>query len=127
MARRHAVALAAGLIAVATGAPAEAAPKRCDPLGGGECLLPFPNDYFTKKDAATATGRRLALPRAGMPENKDGVRIDPRDWNRADGFSPGQQITVFIPGLTTERAASATSSCRSRTSRARSTAASASS
>ena len=34
----------------------------------------------------------------------DGVRIDPRDWNRADGFSPGQQITVRIPGLDTQRA-----------------------
>ena len=33
-----------------------------------------------------------------MPANKAGVRIDPRDWNRADGFSPGQQITVRIPG-----------------------------
>ena len=105
MERRHVAALVAGLTAVALSAPAQAAPKRCDPLGGGKCLLPFPNDYFTKTDARTETGRRLALPRAGMPQNKDGVRIDPRDWNRADGFSPGQQITVFIPGLNTERAA----------------------
>ena len=105
MTRRFFAALAAGLVTAAIATPAEAAPKRCDPLGGGECLLPFPNDYFTKKDRRTETGRRLALPRAGMPANKDGVRIDPRDWNRADGFSPGQQITVFLKGLNTERAA----------------------
>ena len=44
----------------------------CDPIGAGHCLLPFPNDHFTKQD--------------------------PREWNRADGFGPGQQITVRIPG-----------------------------
>jgi hypothetical protein len=76
----------------------------CDPIGAGHCLLPFPNDYFTKQDSRTPTGRRLALPRAAMPANKDGVRIDPRDWDRADGFSPGQQITVRIPGLDNRRA-----------------------
>ena len=37
----------------------------------------------------TPTGRRLALAARAMPANKDGVRIDPREWNRADGFSPG--------------------------------------
>ena len=71
----------------------------CDPIGGGNCLLPFPNDHFTKRDGRTPTGKRVALARSAMPANKDGVRIDPRDWNRADGFSPGQQITVRIPGL----------------------------
>jgi hypothetical protein len=76
----------------------------CDPIGGGSCLLPFPNDYFTKKDSSTPTGRRLALQRPAMPANKDGVRIDPREWNRADGFSPGQQITVRVPGLDRQRA-----------------------
>jgi hypothetical protein len=75
----------------------------CDPIGSGQCLLPFPNDHFTKRDTGTPTGKRLALPRAAMPANKDGVRIDPREWNRADGFSPGQQITVSIRGLDVER------------------------
>ena len=104
MNRTFAATVVAGLSALAVAMPAEAAPKRCDPLGGGECLLPFPNDHFTKRDGRTPTGRRLALPRAGMPENTGGVHIDPRDWNRADGFSPGQQITVFIPGINTKRA-----------------------
>jgi hypothetical protein len=89
--------------ALAVCAPAAHAAK-CDPIGGGACLLPFPNDYFTKQDARTETGRRLALDRSVMPANKDGVRIDPREWNRADGFSPGQQITVRVPGLDDQRA-----------------------
>jgi len=97
-----AIAVAIGVLL--TAAPAEAARKRCDPIGGGACLLPFPNDFFTKRDAGTATGRRLALRRSAMPANRAGVRIDPRAWNRADGFSPGQQITVRIPGLDSQAA-----------------------
>ena len=104
MTRRFAVALAAILGMLACAAPAHAAGKRCDPIGGGACMLPFPNDFFTERDSSTETGRRLALRRAAMPANKDGVRIDPREWNRADGFSPGQQITVRIPGLDTQAA-----------------------
>jgi hypothetical protein len=101
---RPIVALAAATLALICAAPAQAAGRGCDPIGGGACLLPFPNDWFTKKDPDTPTGLRLALRRAAMPANKDGVHIDPTDWNRADGFSPGQQITVRIPGLDTQRA-----------------------
>ena len=62
-------------------------------------LLPWPNDALTKRDKTTDTGRRLNLPTAAMPRNKDGVPIDPTDMNRADGFSPGSMIVVKIPGL----------------------------
>jgi len=41
-----------------------------------------------------------------MPANAAGKHIDPTDWNRADGFSPGQQITVFVRGLRTKGALS---------------------
>ena len=40
-------------------------------------LLPWPNDSLTKRDRSTDTGRRLNLPVAAMPRNKDGVPIDP--------------------------------------------------
>ncbi|HTE64101.1 MAG TPA: hypothetical protein VK631_27340 [Solirubrobacteraceae bacterium] len=104
MTRKFAVAAGvAAAAALALTAPSAQA-ATCDPIGGGTCLLPFPNDYFTKKDPSTPTGRRLALKRSAMPANKDGVRIDPRAWNRADGFSPGQQITARIPGLDSRRA-----------------------
>jgi hypothetical protein len=62
-------------------------------------LLPWPNDALTKRDKTTDTGRRLNLPTASMPRNKDGVPIDPTDMNRADGFSPGSMILVKVPGL----------------------------
>jgi len=77
---------------------------RCDFLDPAVCLQPFPNDYFTKDDPATVTGKRLNLNIESMPANTDGVHIDPTDMNRADGFSPGSLITVKIPGLETPAA-----------------------
>src|SRR3954467_5987129 len=72
-----------------------------------QSLLPWPNDALTKRDKTTDTGRRLTLPKAAMPRNKDGVPIDPTDMNRADGFSPGSVIIVKVPGLDTPAALSA--------------------
>ncbi len=77
---------------------------RCDFLDPAVCLQPFPNDYFTIADASTATGKRLNLNEQSMPANKNGVHIDPTDMNRADGFSPGNLITVKIPGMETPAA-----------------------
>jgi hypothetical protein len=77
---------------------------RCDFLDPAVCLQPFPNDYFTKDDPSSATGKRLNLNEQSMPANTDGVHIDPTDMNRADGFSPGNLITIKIPGLDTPAA-----------------------
>jgi hypothetical protein len=82
-----AVALLAALLITPTAAQAK------------QSLLPWPNDALTKRDKTTDTGRRLNLPRAAMPRNKDGKPIDPTDMNRADGFSPGSMIIVKVPGL----------------------------
>jgi hypothetical protein len=74
-------------------------PATCDPLGGERCMLPFPNDYFTVADPATATGRRVNLGAEATPANAAGVHIDPTELNRNDGFSPGSAIAVLLPGL----------------------------
>ena len=71
---------------------------RCDPIAEG-CLLPFPNDYFTKADHHTPTGRRVALQRASMPANVKGIHIDPTHWNELDGFSPAAAPIVQIPNV----------------------------
>jgi hypothetical protein len=34
-----------------------------------------------------------------MPRNLAGKPIDPAEWNRQDGFSPGSMILTFVPGL----------------------------
>jgi hypothetical protein len=76
---------------------------RCELLDPSECLLPWPSDRFTVADPTTDTGRRLALDRASMPRNIDGVAIDPTELNRSDGFSPGTMIVTRVPGIDLER------------------------
>ncbi|MQA72827.1 MAG: hypothetical protein GEU88_00470 [Solirubrobacterales bacterium] len=80
-------------------------PKRstCDPLDPAVCMQPWPSNYFTKP-AVTPTGLRLDLPLDAMPENVAGRPIDPTDINRADGFSPGNPITLKIPAVDTPQA-----------------------
>ncbi|MGK5740284.1 hypothetical protein [Micromonospora sp. URMC 103] len=75
------------------------APGACDPIDPTACLLPFPNDYFTVPDPASPTGKRVRLAASAMPANAHGTPIDPTEWNRQDGFSPGSPIVVHVPRL----------------------------
>jgi hypothetical protein len=96
------------LVALSTGCfvkvPVGPNPDRCDFLDPSECLYPFANDYFTKLDQSTVTGRRLDLKPASTPKNTLGKNIDVTDMNRGDGFSPGNMIVLKIPGLDTPAA-----------------------
>ncbi len=76
----------------------------CDNFDPTVCLQPFPNNYFTALDSTTATGRRINFNVLAMPRNAVGRPIDPTEWNRADGFSPGSLITVHVPGLDSQKA-----------------------
>jgi hypothetical protein len=81
----------------------------CDTLDPSLCLFPFPNDAFTVADADTQTGRRLDFELSAMPRNGtdvttpalggEGKPVDPTEWNRNDGFSPGQAALTYVPGL----------------------------
>src|SRR4051812_13528408 len=95
--------LLCALTVAALAAPA-AASAACDPLDSSACLYPWPNDYFTKPDATTPTGKRLNLTLDEMPRNAAGVPIDPSAQNRNDGFSPGSLIVTRVPGLDTPAA-----------------------
>ena len=75
----------------------------CNPLDHAGCLLPFPNDSFTKADPTTATGRRIDLSPLAMPRNAANRPIDPTELNRNDGWSPGTPILTVVPGLSTAR------------------------
>jgi len=83
------------------------AADRCDPIDPGHCLLPFPNDFYTTLDASLDTGRRVALARASMPASYGGVHVDPTEWNRNDGFSPGSKILALVPGIDLARTGAA--------------------
>ena len=71
----------------------------CDELDPRLCLLPFPNDQFTAMDATTPTGRRVDLSPLATPRNVAGKPMDPTEWNRNDGFSPGSMVITHVPGL----------------------------
>src|SRR3954468_14720835 len=74
--------------------------QACDPIDPSQCMLPYPNDWFTRPDATSATGRRLDLNALAMPRNIEGKPIEPQEWNRSDGFSAGAQILTVVPGMT---------------------------
>jgi hypothetical protein len=65
------------------------------------CLLPFPNDYYTRTDPTSPTGHRVAFAADALPASADGVRIDPAPYNAADGFSQGSTIVLKVPGIGT--------------------------
>jgi len=75
---------------------------RCDLFDPAICLYPFPNDFFTVADPASDTGRRVDLDVASMPRNLADTPVDPTEWNRNDGFSPGQAIQLIVPGIVLE-------------------------
>jgi hypothetical protein len=83
----------------------------CDFIGDqteGQCLLPFPDDFYTKADSSSSTGRRVDLKTSAMPANASQVPMDAAPYNAAEGFSPGQAIVVKAPGMDTQEAAAAT-------------------
>ncbi len=71
---------------------------------GSLCLLPFPDDYYTVDDKSSATGKRVSLTDAAMPQNNAGTPMASAPYNASDGFSPGQVITLRVPGLDTPAA-----------------------
>nr|WP_202455022.1 hypothetical protein [Streptomyces sp. SID8367] len=92
---------AATLLAPSASAHPPAPRGGCDPLtaSGGDCLLPFPNDWYTRTDAGMPTGRRVAFTSDMLPRGAAAPAVDPTAWNRSDGFSPGSALLVQVPGL----------------------------
>ncbi len=89
---------ALALTVTAVAAPAAGA-AACDSLDPAACLLPWPNDSFTKHDAKMPTGKRLNLTTGNLPANSKGVPIQLSAWDKNDGFSPGSVIMTQVPGL----------------------------
>lgn len=82
--------------------------ERCDPLDPHSCLLPLPNDLYTIPDATTDTGRRLNLSILSTPRSVGAKPVDPTQYNRNDGWSPGAHIVTVVPGLDLEASGAAT-------------------
>ena len=64
------------------------------------CLAPFPNDFYTRADDSSETGVRVNLAPDSTPISRfNNGNIDVTELNRSDGFSPGQSVSVQIPGM----------------------------
>jgi hypothetical protein len=76
--------------------------------GSSECMLPFPDDYYTKADPTSATGRRIDFRELATPTNASSQHIEVAPYNTGDGFSPGSVIALKIPGIETTSDVAAT-------------------
>jgi hypothetical protein len=76
----------------------------CQPYSSTPCLLPFPNNLYTRSAKGSATGLRLDLPAAAMPVNAKGQRVSTAPYDRNDGFSPGSAAIVHVDGLDNAKA-----------------------
>lgn len=90
--------------------PAEA--EFCDQTLAGHCIYPFPNNYYTVADNSTPTGLRVNLNTYGLPVAQTNIvpdlqpfagPMDPTQWNRNDGFSPGALLLAHFPGVDLEQ------------------------
>lgn len=92
----------------------------CDQTVSSHCLYPFPNNHFTVADVDTPTGRRVSFDDSAMPvaqpvsippsqrapqgvQTTEAKAIDPTQWNRNDGFSPGAMLLSHLPGIDLEQ------------------------
>jgi hypothetical protein len=113
-----AVALTTVMLAMATASATASRAKAaaatpasdCQPFSSTPCLLPFPNNLFTKPDKTSATGLRVDLPAKAMPVTTKGARISPAPYDRNDGFSPGSAMILHVPGLDNAKAFAKTGS-----------------
>src|SRR5437660_10164505 len=96
--------------AVATAAAELPTEPKCEFIaspGSSKCMLPFPDDYYTKADPTSPTGRRIDFRELAMPQNASGTPIEAAPYNVGDGFSPESVVTVQIPGIETAAAVAA--------------------
>lgn len=76
---------------------------------GNTCLTPFPSDFYTRTDDTSETGLRVNFAPGSTPKSfATGETIDVTVLNESDGFSPGQSISVQIPGMDNQAAFDAT-------------------
>ncbi|KRV50091.1 hypothetical protein AQ490_16875 [Wenjunlia vitaminophila] len=95
--------VAAALLSPTAAAHPRQDPRGCEPLASTtDCLLPFPNDWFTRADPTAPTGRRVSFTADMLPRNATGTSADPTAWNRSDGFSPGSTLIAQVPDLDLE-------------------------
>jgi len=69
----------------------------CDPLDPARCMLPFPNNFWLRRNATTGQ-THLQFGLDTFPKTTSGKPIDPAKggWNDLDGFSPLMPIMTYF-------------------------------
>ncbi len=95
----------ASMVAAATSFAAELPTEpKCEFIASSsssQCMLPFPDDYYTKADPTSPTGRRIDFRELATPTNVAKQHIEVAPYNAGDGFSPGSVIALKVPGIET--------------------------
>lgn len=64
-----------------------------DPAGRGQCVYPWPSNFYTTPEASEATGLRVALPGDLLPKSTTGMAFPIDELvNGQPGFTPNAQI-----------------------------------
>lgn len=78
--------------------PPLALEEGCQPLlGGADCMLPYPSDFFRAPNAGKVTGFRIEVAPAARLRTTSGASADAHSAFAADGFSPVSPIVTFLP------------------------------
>lgn len=100
---RLTIAISLGSLAVACGdnANGSGVAAECNPLGGTNCVTPWPNGLYQIDDPSSPTGVRNAVPVGALPTNLSDITIDPDlELNKRSGFSVASPIlTAFSTGV----------------------------
>ena len=90
----------AGLVAAPASAGGAAPAADCQPFAAAPCLLPFPNNLFTKpRQPRPHRPARAPARRPRCRPTSRARRSASHQYDRNDGFSPGSAIIVHVPGL----------------------------
>ncbi len=77
-----------------------ALPEGCNPLlGGGDCFLPYPSDFFRVPDSTATSGARIETRGAAKLAAADGSSADVSDWRPIQGYSRSSTVlgTLLAP------------------------------
>ena len=84
------------LLFAACGDDGTPAPEGCQPLLAGECMLPYPSDFFRVPDAKMPSGFHIALQKVAEPKDNHNVPMDPFTQWQPDGFSKVPLIVATL-------------------------------
>lgn len=83
-------------------APDEVLPEYdpCDALVPEQCVMPWPSSHYLAADAQRVTGYTLRFGAESLPRGRGAAKaIDPKPYERLDGYGLGVQGHFFLPDL----------------------------